>query len=182
MRGDSASFDGYLVADEPATREKAYAWSTAIGLQQVDGLSPSKYLIKTAKRHIEGEITQAEARKLVDDYYETKEGHDLPDDVKEADKVDYGIAAANALAPMRRGMSKAAGNSGLKCGLKSGLKNEKAILSLVRGNSKVTIAEMVESTGLSRNGVKKIIARLKASGCLCRVGPDKGGHWEVLFT
>lgn len=80
-------FDQYYEATEPGRRERAYAWATAIGLQDVDGLKPSKYLIKTAKRHIEGEITQEDARRLVDEYYETKEAHDIPDDVKEADKV-----------------------------------------------------------------------------------------------
>lgn len=65
-------FGKYYEAKEPGRRERAYAWATAIGLQDVDGLKPSKYLIKTAKRNIEGEITAAEARKLVDEYYETK--------------------------------------------------------------------------------------------------------------
>ena len=81
-------FDEYYdEAVEPGKRERAFAWATAIGLQDVDGLKPSKYLLKTAKRHIEGEISQEDARRLVDEYYETKEGHDLPDDVQEADKV-----------------------------------------------------------------------------------------------
>ena len=48
-------FDEYLRAKEPGRREKAYAWKTAIGLQKVDGLTPSDYLIETAKRNIEGE-------------------------------------------------------------------------------------------------------------------------------
>ena len=42
----------YLRAKEPGVREKAYAWKTAIGLQKVDGLTPSDYLIKTAQRNI----------------------------------------------------------------------------------------------------------------------------------
>ncbi len=83
----NAGFDKYYEAVEPGMRERAYAWATAIGLQDVDGLKPSKYLLATAKRHIEGEISQEDARRLVDEYYETKEGHDLPDDVQEADKV-----------------------------------------------------------------------------------------------
>ena len=83
----SEDFDKYYEATEPGMRERAYAWATAIGLQDVDGLKPSKYLLATAKRHIEGEISQEDARRLVDEYYETKEGHDLPDDVQEADKV-----------------------------------------------------------------------------------------------
>lgn len=80
-------FDQYCEATEPGRRARAYAWATAIGLQDVDGLKPSTYLLATAKRHIEGEISQEDARRLVDEYYETKEAHDLPEDVEEADKV-----------------------------------------------------------------------------------------------
>ena len=90
MTGD---LDKYYEAVEPDRRERAYAWATAIGLQDVDGLKPSKYLVSIAKRHIEGEISQDEARRLVDEYYETKEGHDLPADVQEADKVSARIVA-----------------------------------------------------------------------------------------
>ena len=86
-------FDKYYEAPEPGRRERAYGWATAIGLQDVDGLKPSQYLIDTAKRNIEGEISQEEARRLVDEYYETKEGHDLPSDVQEADKVSARMIA-----------------------------------------------------------------------------------------
>ena len=86
-------FGKYYEATEPGRRERAYAWATAIGLQDVDGLKPSKYLIETAKRNIEGEITAAEARKLVDEYYETKIDHDVPADAREADKVAARIVA-----------------------------------------------------------------------------------------
>ena len=80
-------FDEYLEAGEPSRRERAYGWATAIGLQDVDGLKVSDFLINTARRNIEGEITQAEAGRMIDEYYETKEGHDQPEDKKEADKV-----------------------------------------------------------------------------------------------
>ena len=84
-------FDKYYEAEEPGRRERAYGWATAIGLQDVDGLKPSQYLINTAKRNIEGEITADEARRLVDEYYETKVGHDAPEDEREADKVSARI-------------------------------------------------------------------------------------------
>jgi len=85
---NTSGFDQYYdEAVEPGRRERAYAWATAIGLQDVDGLKPSPHLYETAKRHIEGEITQEEARRIVDAYYETKDGHDLPPDTQEADKV-----------------------------------------------------------------------------------------------
>ena len=57
-------FDKYYEATEPGMRERAYAWATAIGLQDVDGLKPSKYLLATARRNIEGEISADEARRL----------------------------------------------------------------------------------------------------------------------
>lgn len=58
-----SDFDEYLRAQEPGRREKAWAWKTAIGLQQVDGLTPSKYLIETAKRNIEGDTSQTLPRR-----------------------------------------------------------------------------------------------------------------------
>ena len=45
---------------EPDKAYKGYAWSTAIGLQAVDGLKPSKYLIDIAVQNIEGKITKKE--------------------------------------------------------------------------------------------------------------------------
>ena len=41
-------FKKYLKESEPDKASKGYAWSTAIGLQAVDGLRPSRYLIDTA--------------------------------------------------------------------------------------------------------------------------------------
>ena len=86
-------FGKYYEAPEPGRSERAHAWATAIGLQDVDGLKPSKYLLATAKRHIEGEISQEDARRLVDEYYETKLGHDEPESAEEADKVSARMIA-----------------------------------------------------------------------------------------
>ena len=84
-------FGKYYEAPEPGRRERAYGWATAIGLQDVDGLRPSQYLIDTAKRNIEGEISADEARRLVDEYYEVKGEHEMPEDTVEADKVSARI-------------------------------------------------------------------------------------------
>ena len=62
-------FDEYLVAGEPDKRERAYGWATAIGLQDVDLLSVSQFLIDTAKRNIRGEITQEEVERLIEEYH-----------------------------------------------------------------------------------------------------------------
>ncbi len=85
-------FKEYLKESEPDKARKGYAWSTAIGLQSVDGLKPSKYLIDTAIQNIEGKITIKEAQNLIDTYYEERPSH-LPDEerTEEADKVSSRI-------------------------------------------------------------------------------------------
>ena len=85
-------FDQYIRQGEPDKREKAYAWSTAIGLQAVDGLQTSEYLQQTARRHIEGEISIDEVRELIKDYYITKNTHDDDNGEEEADRVASNIA------------------------------------------------------------------------------------------
>ena len=88
-----ASFDEYLRQGEPLQKERAENWKTAIGLQAVDGLQPSAYLIDVAKRNIEGEITLDETRKLIDSYYQSKTVRTPKDeDEEEADKVSANIA------------------------------------------------------------------------------------------
>ena len=86
------NFDEYIRQGEPTQREAAYAWSTAIGLQAVDGLSTSEYLNELARKNIEGEITIDEVGKLLDSYYESKTHHEADDDDKqEADKASKNI-------------------------------------------------------------------------------------------
>ena len=58
-------FDSYIRQVEPSKQEKGKNWATAIGLQKVDGLTPSKYLYETAKRNIEGEISIEKALHLI---------------------------------------------------------------------------------------------------------------------
>ena len=86
-------FKEYLRESEPDKAGKGYAWSTAIGLQAVDGLKTSKYLIDTAIQNIEGKITMKEAQSLIDSYYEERPVH-LSDEerTEEADKVSSRIA------------------------------------------------------------------------------------------
>lgn len=85
-------FEAYERATEPHKREKASAWRTAIGLQDVDGLRVSDYLKETAIKHIEGDITIDDVRKELHNYYLTKTSHDENDqDTEEADKVAANI-------------------------------------------------------------------------------------------
>ena len=86
-------FKEYLKESEPKKAHKSYIWSTAIGLQAVDGLKPSKYLIDTAIQNMEGKITMKEAQSLIDSYYKEKPYHLFDDErTEEADKVSFHIA------------------------------------------------------------------------------------------
>lgn len=86
-------FKEYIKESEPTKRDKGYAWHTAIGLQAVDGLKTSEYLVHTAVRNIEGEISFEEANALLQTYYEENPTHDASDRTEEADKVSARIAA-----------------------------------------------------------------------------------------
>lgn len=86
-------FDEYIRLGEPEQKEKAANWNIAIGLQAVDGLQTSEYLIETAKRNIEGEISIDEVRQLIHNYYLSKDSRTPSDDEKEeADRVSANIA------------------------------------------------------------------------------------------
>lgn len=78
----------YIKQGEPEQAEKSEAWQTAIGLQAVDGLKTSAYLLDTAKEHIEGKITIDEAQKRIHSYYEQKATRtETENETKEADIV-----------------------------------------------------------------------------------------------
>jgi fido (protein-threonine AMPylation protein) len=86
------SFDEYIKNGTPEQKKRADARRVAIGLQEVDRLRVSDYLLDLARRNIEGEITIDEARELVKQYYVTKNAHDANDDDKEeADRVSSNI-------------------------------------------------------------------------------------------
>jgi len=79
----------YIKQGEPSKVEKTKIWETAIGLQDVDGLKPSKYLIKTAKEHIEGNIDIHEVKNRINQYYEALDSRKdfEKEENEEADKV-----------------------------------------------------------------------------------------------
>ena len=87
-------FEEYIRQGEPGKKEKVIIWQTAIGLQQVDGLKPSAYLIETAKQNIEGDISFDEVKNRIDIYYKISinKQADADDRTEEADKVSARIA------------------------------------------------------------------------------------------
>ena len=68
-------FDEYIRQGEPQKRKRAEAWRVAIGLQAVDGLRVSDYLLELARKNIEGELTMEEVDNLLDKHYKEKREH-----------------------------------------------------------------------------------------------------------
>ena len=71
----------------------------------------------------------------------------------------------------------------LKSDLKSDLKRnslEEQIIAIIESDNKISIPKIAQEIGKGITGTKKYIANLKADNRLKRIGPDKGGHWEIL--
>ncbi len=84
-------FEQYIRATEPGPKGRAELWQTAIGLQKVDGLEVSDYLVETAKRHIEGKVDIDGVDKLIKTYYQSEAAREISEDVREADEVSKNI-------------------------------------------------------------------------------------------
>ena len=67
-----ALFEEYKNHQDPFVRERASNWTVAIGLQRVDALSVSDFLILVARMEIEGKITMNEAQAMIDEHYAQK--------------------------------------------------------------------------------------------------------------
>ena len=66
------AFEEYLHSEDLEKRERAQLWRTSIGLQDVDNLRVSNFLIETARKHIEGDISMDEVSRLIDEHYKKK--------------------------------------------------------------------------------------------------------------
>ncbi len=68
----------------------------------------------------------------------------------------------------------------IKDSQKSSQKSLQKIIELIQENPNVTTSEMAEKIGVTRRAIAKITGALQAEGVIRRVGPDKGGHWELI--
>lgn len=85
-----SDFETYIKQGEPDQQEKGRNWQMAIGLQQVDGLRPSDYLVDVARKNIEGAITFEQVEISIDSYYKSSPA--VGSRTEEADRVSARIA------------------------------------------------------------------------------------------
>ena len=67
-----------------------------------------------------------------------------------------------------------------KTGEKSREKSREKIVELIKVHPEITQSELAEKIHLSVKGIEKQIRSLRELGIIRRVGPDKGGHWEII--
>ena len=125
-------YSEYLIQGEPDKRDRVRNWMAAIGLQDVDGLTPSNYMLETVRRNIEGEITIDEVSRLVDEYYSTQET------------------------------------------------TAERIIAEIRKHPFTTRQQLAEVIGITPDGIKKQLDKLKKAGIIRHVGATKKGHWEII--
>ena len=58
--------------------------------------------------------------------------------------------------------------------------NQKNIFDLIKANNNITQEELSHKIGINQRNIRNNISRLKKLNLIRRIGPDKGGHWEVV--
>lgn len=172
MDGSMDDLEGYLRQGEPGKAEKARAWRTAIGLQQVDGLKPSDYLIATAKENIEGDITIQEAKQRIDSYHEQLRGRSSQ---KNREIQGQHVDPVKANDPVNTGDDSV--NDTVKGGRDT---VNDTVFSLITKDRNITAAQISERLNISLSTVWRKIRKLKEKGVIERLGSDKTGHWKVI--
>jgi len=54
------------------------------------------------------------------------------------------------------------------------------IMGLIRHKPEITRRELAMELGMTDSGIKYHLKKMQAKGLIRRVGPDRGGHWEVV--
>ena len=170
-------------------------------MQQVDGLTPSKYLYETAKRNIDGEITIEEAKQLIDSYYETRQGRTEDEDgVEEADKVSVRIREIlaektfsftpdlllgehnelkNRYCHIKYNEKVAINTPKSSDKVATKEKNSDIILNYLKENATINNSKARKITGLTAAAVRKIFKKLEAEGLIIGSGENKNRTYSL---
>ena len=154
-------FEEYLHSSDPEVRRRADNWGVGIGLQDVDGLTVSPYLIELAKRNIEGEITIDEVRELIAEYYRKKHDPEPP-----SENAEYSGYIIQPSAPG-------------DCPYIT--PDEAAVLNCLNANPRSTQKIIAEKIGKSERTVRALTKGLQGKGLLARKDGKRNGAWEVLL-
>jgi len=80
------------------------------------------------------------------------------------------------------GISETEKRTGVRTTQKTTQKTAQKIFAAIRQNPEITRQELARELGITNSGVKYQLKQLQEKELLRRVGPDKGGHWDVIRT
>ena len=139
-------------------------------LQMEYGVLPTKVLKEDKAEYIQSLIDTREAEdiNIFLDYMANLHCNHLKNDIDQ-----YILSISEEVD--RKG-----GQKSKKVDRKSGQETRDAIISLISANQNITTTQMAESLGINRSAISKHLKLMQTKGIIRRIGPDKGGHWEVL--
>jgi Fic family protein len=96
------------------------------------------------------------------------------------DAIDDALKQALEVEGVRDMPVKAPVETQVKTLVETRVKTEDRLLAVFAAQPEVTLAEAASHLGKSVSAVERAVRRLRDSGRLRHVGPQKGGHWEVM--
>ena len=102
------------------------------------------------------------------------------ENTRKTEESPQNLNIKNTKKSSEKSSEKSSKKSSEKSSKKSSKKSSEKILVAIIANSNITIQELVDSIGLSSAGIRKNLDKLKTQGKIRRVGPDRGGHWEII--
>ena len=153
-------FEEYILQGEPDQRQRAENWKIAIGLQAVDGLHTSDYLLQLARQHIEGKITMTDVKRLLNDHYKSSKVPEI-----QSAKQTFQSANNDIILPS-------------KC--KNCTLEEVAVLQIIKQKPNITQKQIASMIGKSERTVKSITIRLSEQDILKRENGKRNGYWVIL--
>lgn len=165
-------FESYIRQGEPGQRERANNWSIAIGLQAVDGLTPSEYLINSARQNIEGLISLDEVRQRINAYYQSKEGRELRNRYLHIRTAEILPQSANT------------GDKNNEIGDKSAINPEigdkkQQILAFISSHGEVKADDVAKHIGLGASRTRDYLKQLVEEGKLLAMGANKNRTYKL---
>ena len=145
-------YSEYIIQGEPDKRERVRNWMTAIGLQDVDDLKPSQYFLDTVRQNNEGKITLEN---------ELKNRYMIVGTKWEDNKKEDSTATQESTQETNKS-------------------TQEMILDEIRKHPFTTREQLAKVIGITPDGIKKQLDKMKKAKRIKHVGPTKGGHWEII--
>ena len=149
-------YSEFIIQGEPDKRERVRNWMTAIGLQDVDDLKPSQYFLDTVRQNNEGKITLEN---------ELKNRYMIVGTKWEENKKEDSTAAPKSTQESTQETNKS---------------TQEMILDEIRKHPFTTRQQLAKVIGITPDGIKKQLEKLRKANRIKHVGPTKGGHWEII--